>query len=52
MKNFVLTITDDNGCEFAHHSRIASAFDKNVYFAHPYHSWERGLNEVWDSMAA
>jgi IS30 family transposase len=41
----VLTITADNGKEFAHHKQIAQALDADVYFAHPYHSWERGLNE-------
>ena len=41
----VHTITYDNGKEFAHHTEIASALDARGYFAHPYHSWERGLNE-------
>lgn len=41
----VHTITYDNGKEFAHHGEIASALDCTGYFAHPYHSWERGLNE-------
>lgn len=41
----VHTITYDNGKEFAHHAEIASVLDAKGYFAHPYHSWERGLNE-------
>jgi len=41
----VHTITYDNGKEFAHHSEIATALGAKGYFAHPYHSWERGLNE-------
>ena len=41
----VHTITYDNGKEFAHHGEIASALDADGFFAHPYHSWERGLNE-------
>jgi IS30 family transposase len=41
----VHTITYDNGKEFASHTEIASALDAKGYFAHPYHSWERGLNE-------
>lgn len=41
----VLTITYDNGMEFADHGSIASALKTNCYFAKPYHSWERGLNE-------
>ena len=40
-----LTITADNGKEFAKHETIAQALNTNVYFAHPYRSWERGLNE-------
>lgn len=39
------TITADNGKEFAYHERITEALGAQVYFAHPYHSWERGLNE-------
>jgi IS30 family transposase len=44
-RNKVLTITTDNGLEFARHSKIAKSLGANVYFAHPYHAWERGLNE-------
>lgn len=40
-----LTITADNGKEFAGHETVAKALDAEVYFAHPYCSWERGLNE-------
>ncbi len=39
------TITFDNGKEFAHHELISKALGTDGYFAHPYHSWERGLNE-------
>ena len=35
----------DNGKEFAKHAMIAEKLDVEVYFAHPYHSWERGANE-------
>jgi IS30 family transposase len=41
----VFTITSDNGKEFAKHDRISKKLRANVYFAHPYHAWERGLNE-------
>jgi len=41
----VLTITADRGKEFAHHSKVARALQCDYYFAHPYSSWERGLNE-------
>lgn len=41
----VHTITSDNGKEFARHEAIAEALNADFYFAHPYASWERGLNE-------
>jgi len=41
----VHTITSDNGREFASHERIAAGLRAKFYFAHPYSSWERGLNE-------
>jgi IS30 family transposase len=39
------TLTFDNGKEFSEHEAIAAALGVSVYFARPYHSWERGLNE-------
>lgn len=39
------TLTFDNGKEFAEHEFIAKCLKAKVYFAHPYCSWERGLNE-------
>jgi transposase, IS30 family len=39
------TLTFDNGKEFADHAFIAKCLSAEVYFAHPYCSWERGLNE-------
>ena len=41
----VHTLTTDNGREFAQHERTAAKLDADVYFAHPYSSWERGANE-------
>ncbi|HEX9146177.1 MAG TPA: IS30 family transposase [Candidatus Binatia bacterium] len=41
----VHTITVDNGKEFCDHKLIAAGLQARVYFAHPYASWERGLNE-------
>ena len=38
-------LTLDHGMEGAEHERIAQSLDAAVYFAHPYHSWERGTNE-------
>jgi len=44
-KEKVHTITSDNGTEFASHQKIAKHLDADFFFAHPYSSWERGLNE-------
>jgi len=41
----VHTITYDNGREFTDHEGMASDLETRIYFAHPYASWERGLNE-------
>jgi IS30 family transposase len=45
LKKHVLTLTSDNGKEFASHGDISENLDAGFYFCHPYHSWERGLNE-------
>ena len=45
LKNIALTITADNGKEFAHHQKISSELGVEFYFAKPYQSWQRGLNE-------
>jgi len=45
IKEHVLTITSDNGKEFAYHAEITRVLDIGFYFAHPYRSCERGLNE-------
>jgi len=44
-KKHALTITFDNGKEFEFHEKIDKELDTKSYFAHPYSSWERGLNE-------
>lgn len=44
-KSLLHTITSDNGKEFANHIAIAEDLNVDFYFAHPYHSWERGANE-------
>ena len=41
----VHTVTADNGKEFAGHASVAEALKAGFFFATPYHSWERGLNE-------
>jgi IS30 family transposase len=43
--DLVLTVTLDNGKEFTQHEKISDALNADVFFARPYHSWERGLNE-------
>ncbi|WP_444944881.1 IS30 family transposase [Microbulbifer sp. ZKSA006] len=45
LKSKVKTITFDNGLEFAEHERMGAALEADIYFAHPYASWERGINE-------
>ena len=45
IKAITHTITSDNGKEFAYHKEVSAALDIDFYFANPYHSWERGLNE-------
>jgi transposase, IS30 family len=39
------TITADNGTEFHSYGEVEAATDVTIYFATPYHSWERGSNE-------
>lgn len=39
------TLTFDNGREFADHKMLEYFTKTTVYFAHPYHSWERWINE-------
>lgn len=43
--NKKLSITYDNGREFSEHRMIEYETKMTVFFAHPYHSWERGSNE-------
>jgi IS30 family transposase len=39
------TLTVDNGKEFAAYTGLSEAPGIDIFFARPYHSWERGLNE-------
>lgn len=39
------TITLDNGTEFSDWERLEEKSDMTIYFAYPYHAWERGTNE-------
>ena len=45
IREFVYTLTADNGKEFAYHQSVSEALQADFFFATPYHSWERGLNE-------
>ena len=42
--------TDDNGKEFSAHEETTTALNMPIYFALPYHSWERGTNENWNGL--
>jgi transposase, IS30 family len=42
---FRKTMTFDNGREFCGHQELAEELGLSTFFANPYHSWERGLNE-------
>lgn len=39
------TLTLDNGIEFSDWERLEKQTGMAIYFAYPYHSWERGTNE-------
>ncbi len=39
------TLTLDNGREFARPIELERRLSLQIFFAHPYHSWERGTNE-------
>lgn len=44
-KDRLHSITADNGKEFAYHEQVSQDLETAFYFAHPYSSWERGVNE-------
>jgi IS30 family transposase len=49
-KRWIHSITSDNGSEFYEHKRIARQPNTSFFFAHPYSSWERGLNEYTNGL--
>jgi IS30 family transposase len=49
-KRWVHSITSDNGSEFYEHKHIARNLNTSFFFAHPYSSWERGLNEYTNGL--
>jgi len=44
-KNKKYSITYDNGSTFADYELTERHLNLDIYFAYPYHSWERGTNE-------
>jgi IS30 family transposase len=44
-KRHVLSITTDNGGEFARHKLVSKALNAPVFFADPYSSWQKGTVE-------
>ncbi len=44
------TITFDNGTEFHDYKLLEERFPVKIYFATPYHSWERGSNENFNGL--
>lgn len=42
---YAKTLTLDNGVEMSNYEEIERGTGLSIYFAHPYHSWERGTNE-------
>ena len=49
-RGHVRTITADNGAEFCAHALVADKLKTDIYFAYPYSSWERGLNENFNGL--
>lgn len=49
-KNKRKSETNDNGMEFSEHEQTAATLGMQIYFALPYHSWERGTNENWNGL--
>ena len=44
------TLTLDNGTEFHDYAILERRFPVKIYFATPYHSWERGTNENFNGL--
>lgn len=44
-KEYLKTLTRDNGAENKEYLNVERELNLNVYFTNPYHSWERGSNE-------
>lgn len=46
----VHTVTYDRGVEFSDYERLGRMINAAIYFAYPYHSWERGSNENFNGL--
>ena len=46
----IRSITTDNGSEFADHMLIAKRLRTNIFFTHPYSSWEKGCIEYHNKL--
>jgi len=44
------TVTFDNGTEFSNSAEMEGNGRRNVFYAHPYSSYERGTNENWNGL--
>ena len=44
------SLTLDNGTEMADYEALENHTGLTIYFAHPYHSWERGTNENFNGL--
>lgn len=49
-KKTIRTITTDNGKEFARHKLVTKRLGVNVYFARPFHAWEKGAVENFNGL--
>ena len=49
-KRLKRSLTLDNGCEMNDYEALEKHTGMTIYFAHPYHSWERGSNENFNGL--
>ena len=49
-KHLKRSLTLDNGTEMADFEELERHTGLTIYFAHPYHSWERGSNENFNGL--
>ena len=49
-KHLKRSLTLDNGREMADFEELERHTTMSIYFAHPYHSWERGTNENFNGL--